>query len=123
MENLSNVEVKAGQYKSTEMVDFTLYKPKTHSLPKRVMKEILPHLRPISENWDTYYAEQIICEVQKNAQEKVRLSIWQPKDTKYLSIWVFWEDVDHEWHPSKNGLKLSKEELDQALPQLEALLS
>jgi hypothetical protein len=123
MDNLRNVEVKAGQYRDTEMITLTVNKPKSRSFPKRVMKEVLPYLKAINENWDAFFSKQIICEVQKNAIEKVRLYILQPAETKYLKICVVVEDVDHEWKHEKRSILLQKEELDQALTQLEALLS
>lgn len=56
-----------------------------------------------------------ICEFNKNPGELVRISLAEFKGKKYLSLWVFYdasEDQAPDWRPSKKGICLSVDLLD-----------
>lgn len=63
-----------------------------------------------------------ICEFKKSPAELVRLTLAEFKGKQYLSIWVFYDASQTEtpdWRPSKKGLCLSVDLLDELRAGLE----
>ena len=57
-----------------------------------------------------------IFEFAKSCGERVRISLTEFKGKKYLAIWVFYDASENEtpdWKPSKKGLCLSIDLLDE----------
>lgn len=70
-----------------------------------------------------------ICEFNKSAGELVRLTLSEYKGRRYLSIWVFYDASETEtpdWRPSKKGICLSVDlldELKEAIDKVEACMN
>ncbi|WP_460901313.1 transcriptional coactivator p15/PC4 family protein [Paraburkholderia jirisanensis] len=61
----------------------------------------------------------LICEVQKNARERVRISVDQYKGHEYVNIRTWFVDAAGEYRPSKNGVTLKPSLIPQLLQGLE----
>jgi hypothetical protein len=67
-----------------------------------------------------------VHEFQKNTVERVRASITRFKAKEYIDIRVYYEAGDGEWHPTRKGLCLGLDlidELEIAVKKLKRALS
>jgi hypothetical protein len=59
-----------------------------------------------------------IAEIEKNAKERIRVSIEEYKGHKFVDCRVYFEDEGGEWRPTKKGIALNDKCID---PVIEAL--
>lgn len=60
----------------------------------------------------------LIGEIQKNATEKIRVSISEYKGHKFIDVRVYFEDDSGEWKPTKKGITVSKDNVDKLVELL-----
>jgi predicted SpoU family rRNA methylase len=60
----------------------------------------------------------LIAEIEKNAKEKIRVSIEEYKGHKFVDCRVYWKDKDENWKPSRKGIALNDETLDEVIKAL-----
>ncbi len=49
----------------------------------------------------------LICEVEKNQKERIRVSIEEYRGARFIDCRVYWEDEEGKWRPSKKGIALN----------------
>lgn len=49
----------------------------------------------------------LVCELEKNMREKIRVSLEYYRGTIFVDLRVYWQDEQGEWRPSKKGIALS----------------
>ncbi len=63
----------------------------------------------------------IIGEIQKNATENIRISKESYKGKEYVDIRIYFQNDEGEWKPTKKGVTLSPEKIDELLEILQKL--
>ena len=58
---------------------------------------------------------QTIAEFEKNSSEVVRISLSEFKGHSYVDIRIFYEDDEGEWRPTKKGVTVSVDLVDELL--------
>ncbi|MGA2106814.1 MAG: transcriptional coactivator p15/PC4 family protein [Syntrophorhabdales bacterium] len=61
----------------------------------------------------------MIGEIEKNAKEKIRVSIEEYKGHKYVDCRVYFQDEAREWHPTKKGIALNPDIIDEVIEALQ----
>jgi hypothetical protein len=60
-----------------------------------------------------------ICEIEKNMKERIRVSIEEYRGSTFVDLRVYWEDEQGEWRPSKKGIALNGDCIDQVIEALQ----
>jgi len=60
----------------------------------------------------------LIGEVEKNTKERIRVSIEEYKSHKFIDCRVYFEDATGELKPSKKGITLNEETIDEVIELL-----
>ncbi len=60
----------------------------------------------------------LIKELEKGAKERIRVTVDEFKGRKYVDCRVYWQDSDGEWKPSKKGIALTQETIDEVIEAL-----
>lgn len=61
----------------------------------------------------------IIAEISKNQKEKIRVQVTEYKGTSFVDVRVYWENEEDEWLPSKKGISLNKDCIDEVIEALQ----
>lgn len=61
----------------------------------------------------------LIGEIEKNMKEKIRVSIEEYKGHKFVDCRVYWQDGGGGWKPSKKGIALNDETIDEVIEALQ----
>lgn len=61
----------------------------------------------------------ILGEIQKNATEIIRVSKESFKGKDYLDIRIYFQNDEGEWKPTKKGITLSPEKVDELIEILQ----
>lgn len=60
----------------------------------------------------------LIGEINKNSTEKIRVTLSEYKGYTFLDVRVYYEDDSGEWHPTKKGIAISKDNPDPLIKLL-----
>jgi hypothetical protein len=60
----------------------------------------------------------LIGEIQKNSTEKIRVSIESYKGHEFIDVRVYYEDDTGEWRPTKKGIAIAHDKVDELLELL-----
>ena len=60
-----------------------------------------------------------IAEIEKNAKEKIRVSIEEYKGHKFVDCRVYFQDEAGEWRPTKKGIALNDDTIDKVIEALQ----
>ena len=60
----------------------------------------------------------MIGEIQKNATERIRVSVSEYKGYTYLDLRIFFENDSGEWMPTKKGVTISKDNIESLISLL-----
>ena len=60
----------------------------------------------------------LIGEINKNPIEKIRVTISDYKNHRFLDVRVYFEDDSGEWRPTKKGIAISKDNLEPLIKLL-----
>jgi hypothetical protein len=60
-----------------------------------------------------------IAEIEKNTKEKIRVSIEEYKGHRFVDCRVYFEDEAGEWRPSRKGIALSADIIDEVIEALQ----
>lgn len=60
----------------------------------------------------------IIGEIDKNQKEKIRVSIEEYRGSRFIDCRVYWQDETGEWKPSRKGISLSQDTIDEVTEAL-----
>jgi hypothetical protein len=60
----------------------------------------------------------IIAEIEKNAIERIQITINEYKGHKFVDCRVYYEDDQGEWKPTKKGIALNSEIIDEVVSAL-----
>ena len=60
----------------------------------------------------------IIAEIEKNAIERIQITINEYKGHKFVDCRVYYEDDQGEWKPTKKGIALTGETIDEVVSAL-----
>jgi hypothetical protein len=55
----------------------------------------------------------LIGEIERNATERVRISTESYKGRDYLDVRIYYQDNNGEWKPTKKGVTISPEKIDE----------
>jgi len=55
----------------------------------------------------------LIAEIQKNTRERIRISIEEYRGHRLIDCRVYYEDDQGEWRPTKKGIALNNETIDE----------
>lgn len=55
----------------------------------------------------------IVGEIDKSINERLRVIVKSYKNKKYVDIRMYWQDEQGEWRPSKKGIIINAETLDE----------
>ena len=61
----------------------------------------------------------LIAELEKNQKEKIRVSIEEYRGSTFIDCRVYWQNNKGEWHPSKKGIALNGECIDEVIEALQ----
>ena len=61
----------------------------------------------------------LIAELEKNQKEKIRISIEEYRGARFVDCRVYWEDDQGEWKPSKKGIALNDECINEVINALQ----
>lgn len=61
----------------------------------------------------------LVAEVQKNMKEKIRVSIEEYRGTRFIDCRVYFEDDNGEWRPTKKGIALNSETINEVIEALQ----
>jgi hypothetical protein len=61
----------------------------------------------------------MISEIEKNLKEKIRVSIEEYRNSRFVDCRVYWKDEQGEWRPSKKGIALNCQCIDQVIEALQ----
>ena len=61
----------------------------------------------------------LIAEIEKNMKERIRVSIEEYRGSRFIDVRVYWENDQSEWLPSKKGIALNKDSIDQVINALQ----
>lgn len=57
----------------------------------------------------------LIGEIQKNTTEKIRVSTESYKGYDFIDVRVYYEDDNREWKPSKKGIAISPDKVEELI--------
>ncbi len=57
----------------------------------------------------------LIGEIQKNTTEKIRVSKESYKGHDFIDVRVYYEDDNGEWRPTKKGIAISPDKVDELI--------
>lgn len=60
----------------------------------------------------------VICEVEKNMKERIRVSIERYRGSTFCDIRVYFEAENGEWRPTRKGISLGKGSIDGVMEGL-----
>lgn len=60
----------------------------------------------------------LIGEIQKNSTEKIRVTISEYKGHEFIDVRVYFEDDNGEWKPTKKGIAISPDKIDEVISLL-----
>lgn len=60
-----------------------------------------------------------IAEVEKNSRERIRISIEEYRGHKFIDCRVHYEDSQGEWKPTKKGIALNADTIDEVIEALQ----
>lgn len=60
----------------------------------------------------------VIAEIDKNAKEKIRISLEEYRGHKFIDCRVYFEDESGTWRPTKKGIALNHETIDEVIKAL-----
>ena len=60
----------------------------------------------------------MIDEIEKNSQQKIRISIELYNNHHYVDVRVYYRNENGEWHPTKKGITLNDETIDPVIKAL-----
>ena len=69
-----------------------------------------------------YDKETVVCEIEKSENKKIRISIGEKKDTKYVNTREFYKNDDGEWLPGKSGMCVNDEVIEDLVEGLQMAL-
>jgi len=61
----------------------------------------------------------LIAELEKNQKEKIGVSIEEYRGTRFIDCRVYWEDDQGQWKPSKKGIALNGECINEVINALQ----
>ena len=61
----------------------------------------------------------LITEIQKNVKERIRVSIEEYRGTRFIDCRVYFEDEDGEWKPTKKGIALNGDCIDEVIEAMQ----
>ncbi len=61
----------------------------------------------------------LVTTIEKNKTEEIRISLSEYKGTKFIDIRLFWLKSDDEILPTRKGISLDIEKLDELISGLE----
>jgi hypothetical protein len=61
----------------------------------------------------------LICDIEKNQKERIRVSIEEYKGHKFVDTRVYFQDEAGEWRPSKKGIALNADTIDEVVEALQ----
>ncbi|MGD0231536.1 MAG: transcriptional coactivator p15/PC4 family protein [Syntrophorhabdales bacterium] len=61
----------------------------------------------------------LICEVEKNMKERIRISIEEYHGHRFIDCRVYFEDAAGEWRPTKKGIALNEDTIDECIAGLQ----
>jgi hypothetical protein len=61
----------------------------------------------------------LIAEIEKNTKEKIRVSIADYKGHRFIDCRVYWKDESGDWKPSRKGIALNDETVDEVVNALQ----
>ena len=61
----------------------------------------------------------LICEVEKNTKERIRISVEEFKGHKFIDCRVYYEDAAGEWRPTRKGIALGADTIGQVIEALQ----
>lgn len=61
----------------------------------------------------------LLCDIEKNMKERIRVSIEEYRGSTFVDLRVYWEDEQGEWRPSKKGIALNGDCIDQVIEALQ----
>ena len=61
----------------------------------------------------------LICDIEKNMKERIRVSIEEYRGSMFIDCRVYWQDEQGEWRPSKKGIALNGDCIDQVIEALQ----
>lgn len=62
---------------------------------------------------------KLIAEMQKNPTERIRVSIEEYRNSTFVDLRVYWQDEAGQWRPSRKGIALSSETIDEVIEALQ----
>ena len=65
----------------------------------------------------------LIAEIQKNTRERIRISIEEYRGHRLIDCRVYYEDNQGEWTPTKKGIALNNETIDEVANALNKAMS
>ena len=60
----------------------------------------------------------LLGEIQKNSTEKIRVSTESYKDHEFIDVRVYYEDDTGEWKPTKKGVTIAPDKVDELVELL-----
>lgn len=64
------------------------------------------------------HGDKMVFEIQKNARERIRISVGEYKGKQRIDVRVWYVDASGEYQPSRNGISLRP---DQATPIMQGI--
>lgn len=61
----------------------------------------------------------LIAEIEKNSKERIKVSIEGYKGHKFIDCRVYFEDSAGEWRPTRKGIALSADTIDEVIEALQ----
>lgn len=60
----------------------------------------------------------LLGEIQKNSTEKIRVTLSEYKGYQFIDIRVYFEADNGEWKPTKKGIAISPDKIDEIISLL-----
>ena len=61
----------------------------------------------------------LICDIEKNMKERIRVSIEAYRGSRFVDCRVYWQDEQGEWRPSKKGIALNGDCINEVIEALQ----
>jgi hypothetical protein len=61
----------------------------------------------------------LIAEIEKNMRERIKVSIEEYRNSRFVDCRVYWQNDEGEWLPSKKGIALSADTIDAVIQALQ----
>jgi hypothetical protein len=61
----------------------------------------------------------LICDIEKNMKERIRVSIEEYRGSRFADCRVYWQDQQGEFRPSKKGISLNSDCIDEVIAALQ----